>query len=285
MKTFVYRRSKILRRLGSVFLDAIICLFVFVFFFVLINEPIVKKSSAYQEVANEYQQLHVDSGLYIRNDDGIVVITDNYNEKLTYFYEKYDSIDTYNNFKKESNLFNYDEVSNTYVEVGTKEEMTAFYVETLYKAYNILIETDEYKELNGKLEIYSMLMVLPSFSVALICTFLLPCFFLKGRRTIGMIPFHLSFVSSKSGQTAEKMQIVCRFLLFFFLEYVLFLVSGVGILVAIASTFVIFVTPRRTSLLDLATQVIVIDDFPQGEAHKEDEIIIALDKENENGEE
>ena len=81
------------------------------------------------------------------------------------------------------------------------------------------------------------------------------------------------------------MQIVCRFLLFFFLEYVLFLVSGVGILVAIASTFVIFVTQRRTSLLDLATQVIVIDDFPQGEAHKEDEIIIALDKENENGKE
>lgn len=285
MKTYVYRRSKILRRLGSVFLDAIVCIFVFVLFFVLINEPVVKKSSSYQETFSQYVDIHVDSGIYYKTDNGFAVITDNYDEKLTYFYNTYDSVDTYNTLKKDSNLFTYDETTSTYVAKGSEEEMTAFYKATLYKAYEIFMKTDEYKELSSKLEIYSVLMVLPSLSLAVFCAFLLPSLFIKGRKTIGMLPFHLSIVSAKSGKDAERMQLVCRFLLFFFLEYILFLLSGVGILVAIASTVMIIITPRRTSLVDMATQVIVIDDFPQGQADKADEIIIALEKEKKDGEE
>lgn len=285
MKTFVYRRSKLLRRIGAVFIDFIISLCFFVFFFVLINEPIVKKTQGYQETYQSYETILLDSGLYVKdNDKGLVIIKSNYDEHFIYFYSNYDSIDTYNSLKSDSECFTFDEINNVFVEVGSEEEMDSFYVDTLHKAYNILVSKEEYIIINQKLETYSMIMTLPSMCLGVFCAFLLPSLIFKSRKTIGMMPFHLSFISSKSGEKAEKMQLFFRFLLFFFFEFLLTIINGIGLVFIIVSAVYLVFNQRKQSLIDLACQTIIVDDFPQGQVNKSDEIIIVLEKEKSNEE-
>ena len=44
-----------------------------------------------------------------------------------------------------------------------------------------------------------------------------------------------------------------------------------------ASTIAIFISKNKTSLFDMACGLVVIDDFPQGQTGKGDEVVIALD--------
>lgn len=278
LKTFVYRKSSVLRRICSVAIDAIICVCVFFLFFVLINEPVVKKSNVYQNTNKEYETLLVDSGLYVLNENnGLVVIQSDYDDHLTYFFENNNLLDQYNEDKENSTYFEYDAINNKYLEIGTEEELKAFYKEELNKAYDVLSSNERYVVLQDRLDWLNVLMIVPSLSLSVIIVFLLPSMFLKGRKTIGMLMFHLGYISQKSGLIADRLQIIFRFLLFFMFEYLLTIINiPAGLIIIISSFITMFVTKNKLSLLDILCQTVIIDDFPQGQTSKGDEVVITI---------
>lgn len=278
MKTFVYRKSSVLRRISSTFIDIIICVFVFLLFYTFINEPIVKKSDLYRNTYNEYKTVHLDSGLYVlNNNNGLEIIKSDYDEHLIYFFDSHNSLDQYNEDKNNSTYFEYDTINNKYIEIGTEEELTSFYKEELNKAYNILLSDERFVVLQDRLDWLNVLMIVPSLSISVIIVFLLPCMFLKGRKTIGMLMFHLGYVSQKSGLIADKIQILFRFLLFFMFEYLLTIINVLaGLIIIIASFITMLVTKNKLSLLDILCQTVIIDDFPQGQTSKGDEVVITI---------
>ena len=282
MKTFVYKRAKVLRRAGSFVIDILISFCLFILLFLFVSQPLVTEFTDYNETYEKYENRLTSSGLYANYEQsGLQPINNDYENFLTYFFTNYDSIDTYNSLKESSPYYTYDELTGTYLFSGTKEEQNSFFAFAWQEANEILFKDEEVYSLYMKVESYSTLMVLPALSLSVIIIFLIPSLCSKHGQSLGMKPFHLKMVSLKSGKSPQKIQIVIRFLLIFIFEYLL-LFYYLGLLFLIASGVFVIVSKKRQSLFDFITQVVLIDSMANSEIDENDKIIIGVE-ENEDG--
>lgn len=258
-KVVVYERSKILRRVGSVLLDGIIAFIIFFTLYSLIVFPCINSFSDYPEQYQIFESELLESRLYEKNaNDELVIIDKEYDERLTYFYTNYDSIDNYNKLKEDSKLFEYNELTNSYVEIGSEEDLNQFYVDTLIKARDeILFKKEEVFKAGLRIEAYNLIGSAACIIPSVILVFLVIPLIFKDRATLAMKMFKLKTVSKHDGDIASRKQIVFKSLSF--LIIVVFISLFTFYIPLVISSLMVLCTPYRTSLPDLICGTYVVD--------------------------
>lgn len=287
-QTIEFKKSLLLRRLGSLFIDFII---VFACFFVidsLITTPIVEATTDYNEVYQQYFDYLAESELYIYNENGeIEKITSDYDRRLTNFFTKNGKLDIYEQKKNDSNYFIYDANLNIWTKKDEvkDEDLTAFYQNVYFNDALPLLEQQEIvMAMNNKLAGYNLMMVLINSSVSLILVFLVVPLIDPHHSTFGMKPFRMRLVNKNNGENISVLQVIFRFLILISIE-ILASIYTFGIPAIISIGMTVFTTNRQ-SLRDFLCGNYIVDITETGKKPLEkDKIYISYDdgKEDSNG--
>lgn len=124
---------------------------------------------------------------------------------------------------------------------------------------------DFYKDLNNKIKLIQLFIVLPAFVITMLLIYFLPTMLFKNGETLGKKFMHLAVIS-KNGYSAKKRQYVYRFLVFF-VEITLFTfivgigftsiaTLGVGVLGLFIATLI---NKDHRSLHDILAMTLVVD--------------------------
>ena len=156
-KVIQYKKTSLLRRGAAFLLDIIVVFLCFVFINAIATNPILKAFTDYDEVTAEYDQELLDTHLYYKdNNESVVLIVDEYDKNLTYFFNSIGEIDTYNKMKEDSGYFEYNIETSTWDKKSESldSDVKSFYLSTLKIARdNYILNRDSIKEkqliLNG----------------------------------------------------------------------------------------------------------------------------------------
>ena len=286
-QTYVYRKSKLFGRFGAICLDLLIGFILFIVAMLCIVIPIFNGCSSYPNVNKEYEDKMISFHIYEVDESGVGYIKDDYDNKLTYFFDEFDDIETYNDLKANSDVFSYDAVNNIYIPVGDASKMNDFYRSALKIANEIVWQREDVKKIGNQLETYNKLIVYISVIISSAVTFLVPALIFNDRATIGMKPFHFQIVSKKSGDSATRLQIMFRYLIFLAFE-IIPTYFYVGYAIILISILMIFFTKEKLSLSDFLCSTVVADKMGYNNQTPEKELIfIEVEKselkEQENG--
>ncbi len=213
-----------LKKLFSSIIDLIIGIIVFFIISLTLSNLIVTKCTNYNYLVKENNDILLNTGLYKEEDNNIVFIDNNIDEKLIIFYQNHDYIDidnkymSYEEAKEKSGLF--EKVNGIYVIKNNvdENELNNFYEQELYNASISIANTKEYKENKKKLDfINTCNAFITLFSVSFICLFIIPLCN-KKRKTIGNYIMKLRPVS-ESGDISIGALII-RLIAFFAVELI-----------------------------------------------------------------
>ncbi len=258
-RTMIYKKTKLLRRVAAVLLDAIIAFVTFIVIHSFIAEPIVKNTTNYNDMMSEYIDIYETSYIFKYDGNSIQRIGENFDYNFSKFYEKYDSLENYENKKKDSGLFKLDESSKKYsIEIGTADQMYKFYDEQFNEAYTIFIKNPRllflYSEIN-KIKIISLLIPV---IVSLIIVFLLIPLILKNGQTIGKKAMHIKIISKKGDGVVTNIQTIFRFFIDLIVMMLLsVLIYGLPLIVNLA---MIILMKNRDSIEDILCSTLCIDN-------------------------
>lgn len=149
------------------------------------------------------------------------------------------------------------------------------YIKSVSYFTNSTLFKNEYSYINN----VSIICICISMTISLIICYLLPPMISKKSQTIGQLIFGLSVVD-KNGYKAKKWQILVRFLAFSVLNFVLGMTMFM--IVPLISLIMMFFTKNNTTLHDLCSQTLVIDDKLSTIYDSKEAQINAISKEKEN---
>lgn len=150
MNPYLYK-AKLRKRISSLIIDLFVMLTLFTVFFSFVFSPIFSSVSKIDFYESKIHEIQLSSHLYIKdNENGYVLINDNFDKNITSFYLEFDYEDIekddvkdylsmYENRKVESNLFDYSQ-ENGWSEKkdADKGELSKFYSDELEKADSLL---------------------------------------------------------------------------------------------------------------------------------------------------
>lgn len=272
-------KAPFLRRIGAAITDLFIVLILFLIFNSYIFQPIFSKPFDIENKTQEYKQIMIDSCLYVELENGGVdEIIDTYDattSKITEFefyqevdkcisefYLKYEqegiNIDSYNQSKIDSNF--YELVGGELILKNNidKIEYKNFIYEQFIEAENLLSHYDlSYIKLANYLFLFDLFNVALSLTVSFLLVYLLPSLIFANGETIGKKLLSIGLVNAKNGFVIKKSQIIVRFVVFYFLE-ILLSVLTLGIPLIVSFSMIIF-NKNGYSLHDYLSAVICVD--------------------------
>lgn len=298
------QRASLSKRIIAGILD----FFIFIFLMFLIQpfaiNPTVKYfAKDYNMHENQILTYYKESGLAIVTDDKKlhVVDKDKYIEVSQKYFNEYcssgDDGKACSSNKKTfkeiladnegfKDKYEFDEEGNFQVKKSENETDDEFKAKKENLEYSIYIKSVTYltnsqafKEHYTYINTVSTISVCISTVISLIICYLLPPLISKKSQTIGQMIFGLSIVN-KDGYKAKKWQILVRFLAFSVLNFVL----GITFLmiVPLISLVMMFFTKNNTTLHDLCSQTVVIDDKLSTIYNNKEAQMKATQKESEN---
>lgn len=281
-KTFVFKKPKWLRRIGSAFIDLLAAVIIALLFSYAVT-PITNTIYDGEELWHTYNNYAVETKLFQFNEDGTTSLINDittYDDNLTFFYLNCtdDKLNEYLDKKKERpDLFVYNELSNTYEElnyIGNQEligkymlfysEVRDYCVNTYLNDY--LNKQEGYKDslvvLNRML--YTNILIC-SFVGLLIIYLIIPMIHKEGK-TIGKMMFRLKIISKVGNDPKPtKVQILYRQLITVLFEYVLsvatFGLFGIPLPITLLfSMSMLFIGKYNQSFHDFATSTLLVDE-------------------------
>lgn len=273
-KVMVYKKTNLLRRSAAVALDIILTIILFFIVDSVLVTPCFNGFTDYDKKYDEYNTVLVETRLFTLNKyNDLDNAFDNLDERLTYFYETYDNLDNYNQKKAESELFQYDENTSSYIEVGSLDEVSAFYRRTYFEAVEIVRELDEVKQLTTLLGAYNMAIFYLSASISMIIVFLVIPLIFKNGQTVGKKMLNIQVISKINNGKLHPVQLMFRFIIFFAGECVLSIYTF-GVPAIAGALFMIF-QKEHLSFQDLCCSTVCIDSSKfQKELRENEQIVI-----------
>ncbi len=248
-------RPTILRRFISGFIDLILILLMMFLTGNLIHLLINNNSSSYGELKEKYQEVLIESTLYEKTEDGVIIIQDDFDEHLTYCFTLYGKLDDYQDHKNNSEYFKED---GTIKENVDSEEVRDFYISQVLYARTNLFATDErynaYISFENRTSNISNL--IGGFLSCLVFELIIP-FIGKNGKTIGKRITKLSLVSA-SGYQMKKWQLIPRFIIYC-IAVLLIPFQGIGLYLFLASFLLIFLNRRDMAFHDYIGYTVVVD--------------------------
>lgn len=245
------------RRILAFATDIIMTLMLLLCVQTLVAMPIAVSVCDYEVSVERYAEIRKSSHLFETVDGKFTLISSNYDEHLSYFYENYvgDS-SKYIEAKVNSGLFELKD--GKYVEriSATKSQLSEFYSNELYQAELVLYNDDEVVELTSLITSVTVWTLLGSLVFSLIVFFLIFPLFLKNGATLGKMIFGYG-LTNKLGYKVKKRQIVLRFFVFLIIE-VLLSIFLFGIPLFVSFTMFAF-SKYGTSLHDYFAYTVVAD--------------------------
>ncbi len=256
-----YIKASTFKRISAFLMDCLLifigtCLLAIAVNFVVIN------TKGYKEVNKQYNEIAFRSPIFFNNDGKPSLVEEDIDNALFLFYKEYDEINhlenSYRNIKSESSLFKYDELLDSYIEIGTEEEMKKFYKIELNKAYYLFLSSDDVSGLVTKTNIYTLITISISLFASTLIFWLIIPLFLKDGASLGKKMVGLSYVSTKSfGNKVGKTAIILNFTIFFII-CVVFSFLLLGIPLAINGIFIL-VNKNGYGIGDYYTGMVMID--------------------------
>lgn len=285
-KTFVFKKPKWLRRIGSAVIDLLAAVII-ALLFSYASTPITNAIFDSENVMKEYYSYAVESKLYVFNEDGSIALINDittYDDNLTYFYENCtdNKINEYLTKKSEhQDLFKYNEQTKSYEEFDylNNQELIGkymvFYAEVRDHCVNTYLNpylsTQEgYKDALTTLNRILYTNILMCSFVGLLVIYLIIPLIHKDGKTIGKMMFKLKIIS-KVGNSPKpsKSQLLYRQLITVLFEYVLsvatFGIFGIPLpLTLLFSMSMVFIGKYNQSFHDFATSTLLVDDSVDG---------------------
>ena len=252
-----YIKASIFKRFTA-FIGDLFILIIGVMLVSAIVSPLTTGSSKYIEAKTQYDQLCLESKLYEEKDEKVVLIEENIDQALTYFYTIYDQeygvSDTYKGIKSKSNLFTYDSTNEAFIEVGSETEMKNFYQNELYEAASLYNQFKEVVPYRNVITTFGLISILTSISIPGIIFFYVVPLLCKGKTTICKNVLGLTYVSERSkNHQVSKLSYTLNFVLF-----ALVCSIGSGILLLVNAAFIFF-NHKGQSFCDYNTGLILVD--------------------------
>lgn len=245
------------RRILAFVTDMVMTLMLLLCVQTLVAMPIAVSVCDYEESVERYSEIRRSSHLFETVDGKFTLISKNYDENLTYFYEVYVGDSTeYNKAKMESGLFELKD--GKYVEriSATSTQLKEFYEKELYDAELVLYNDDEVIELTSLITSVTVWTLIGSLIFSLTIFFLVFPLCLKNGSTLGKMIFGYG-LTNKQGYKVKYRQIILRFFVFLILE-VLLSIFLLGIPLFVSFTMVAF-SKYGTSLHDYFAYTVVAD--------------------------
>ena len=279
-KVVQYKKTSLLRRGAAFVLDIIVAFLCFVIVNAIATMPILKEFTDYQVVSESYDQELLDTHLYYKdNNESVVLIVNEYDKNLTYFFTSIGEIDTYNKMKEESGYFEYNFETATWEKKpeSLDSDVKKFYLGALKVARDdYILNRDSIKEKELILNAYGSIIFIVNSTVGILITFLVIPLFSKDGSTLGMKPFYLGVVSNSDGGYATKMQIVMRYFIVFAI-YFMTSIYTFGLPLIVSGIIMIF-TDKKLSICDILCSNYVIDMGPlEDKIPEKEQILIVYD--------
>ena len=252
-----YIKASIFKRFTA-FIGDLFILIMGVMLISAIVSPLTTGSDKYIEAKTQYDQLCLESKLYEEKDGKVVLIKENIDQALTYFYSLYDQeygvAETYNAIKAKSSLFTYDSTNEVYVEVGSELELKTFYENALYEAVNLHNQFEAVTPHRNIITTFGLISMLTSICIPGIIFFYVVPLLSKGKSTICKRVLGLTYISERSkNHQVSKLAYTLNFFLF-----ALVCSIGYGILLLVNAAFIFF-NYKGQSFCDYNTGLILVD--------------------------
>ncbi len=270
-----YTQASLSRRLFSRIVDGLLTLLISMLCFLSINQ-IYSTIPKYQSTKTNLDEIRLNSGLYVKSDNTIMNVStyiykDNKmsdSQKETYLLN---SLDKFFIYLKDYNEESYNKVHSNYEEFLLSDSLKyndlpyfikenneivknksanipiSSYIDNVYVVYidtnsngYLSTEIKEYYEGIKYLNDLTFYVNIPIsiFLGSLIVLFIPPFIFKKGRKTIGMLIYHIGFVNKNLYNLSIKEYLV-KFLISYFLEFILsFFTFGIPLLISLTMMLV-----------------------------------------------
>lgn len=212
------------KRFLSIIIDTLSFVLLFSTLVFVSQNLIVNNVTNYKDLVVENNQILLDSGLFEQDGNNIVLISDNYDNKITAFYQDntYYDLDkkttSYNDAKEKSGLFI--KISEgVYIPKNDvdDEQLEAFYKTELEKAKVSIANREDYKLINKKInQIMSINTFCVLFLTSFIVLFIVPICN-KNHGSLGNVLLKLKVFSDGENKTTP-IQLFMRFVAFFAIE-------------------------------------------------------------------
>lgn len=289
-KQVVYCKPKLLRRISAAVIDFLIVVIIGVLISFVFT-PIFKHSSVYMENLKIYQSYAVQSGLYRYTDEKqneiIEVIATREDFIKNFYYQHVENgKEIYDQKKIESNLYDYDEISDTFTlkENVTESETIEFYVQmrdlAIAQYFNEYMYGNKVSAAAAyKLAAFNYLEFFICAAIGLIVVYVLLPLFFKDGKSVGKMLFKLKIISSKGSIQVSKLQLIFRGLVIIFFEMVISIYTMSIFylpLTLLVSLVMMFVNKKQLTFHDLVCSTIVVDDASYDQIKESEKIILTI---------
>ncbi len=270
-----YTQASLSRRLFSRIVDGLLTLLISMLCFLSINQ-IYNTIPTYKNVKSNLDEIRLNSGLYIKNNNSIINVStyiyqDNKmsdSQKEAYLIK---SLDKFFSYLKSYNEESYNKVYSNYEEFLLSDSLKyndlpyfikenneiiknksanipiSSYIDNVYVVYidtnsngYLSTEIKEYYEGIKYLNDLTFYINIPIsiFLGSFIVFFIPPLIFKRGRKTLGMLIYHIGFVNKNLYNLSIK-EYLLKFVIFYFLEFLLsFFTFGVPLLISLTMMLV-----------------------------------------------
>ena len=274
-----YERPRLSRKFFSKVVDALLFALIFLLSFISIR-AIYSSTTSYKNSVSTLEEIRLNSGIYVEKDDNIINVSTfvyqdkkmSYGQKEEYLEKALNNFLNYiksydeNSYKKVIEDLNTFKLSDSLIyqnkplfiekdnEIIKNDGIPAqIYVENFYTIYidtncNGFLSTEikEYYQNTKYLSDLNIFLNIPLSIVisSLLIYFLPPIIFKRGRKTIGMLIYHISLVDENLLAVPFKSWIL-KFLIFYFLEFILSIFT-LAIPLLISASMMLFSKNKQT---------------------------------------
>ena len=302
-QTIKFQRVSLFRRICSIIFDGIIAVCLFVVLIACVSQPIISETTDYNQVYEKYNEELLSTHLYLyyEENEAVSLISSNYDDKLTKFYNEnklgYTSEDYYKVkylvsdinpenqgdilfiYDKEKDVFNenvykVDQNGNYTTEIDSEKQtkIKTFYQEHVSKLSEEILNQEVVLGYTQKLTAYTILMFLIAVIPAILILYLLIPMVIRDGTTMGKKMLQMRVIDAKSGNDATKLQQFMRFVFFVLINVMLGIFTyGLSIF---ASIIMMFMNKNRQTIHDvIAGTIVVCNNFGEKEKVDPNDII------------
>lgn len=253
-------KAPMLKRICACIIDFFVCI-CFLFLISIAVGPIINTSSDLKRCKQEYYNIVIESGIYQgTNFDNLVLISEDYDQKITLFYQKYDDVKNYNELKANDykNYFEYDESTDTYIPTKDDKEMAVVYVAILNnQCTKILAKNSAYVDYSIRITSYQTLELLISGVIGAVINYIVIPLILKNGQTLGKKLLQLYVISLNGDYHCTWVKLVFRSIIFILGEILLGVIS-LGIIPVLSLVFAC-INKKEQSLHDVIVGTTIAD--------------------------
>lgn len=302
-QTIKFQRVSLFRRICSIIFDGIIAVCLFVVLLACVSQPIITETTDYNQIYEKYNEELMSTHLYLyyEENDAVSLISSNFDDKLTKFYNEeklgYTSEDYYKVkylvsdinpenegdilfiYNKDTdvfteNIYKVDQDGNFTTEIDSQKQalVKTFYQEHVNKLAQEVLNQEVVLGYTQKLTAYTILMFLIAVIPAILILYLLVPMLIKDGTTMGKKMLQMRVIDAKTGKDATKFQQFIRFVFFALINVMLGIFTyGLSIFVSI---IMIFMSKNRQTIHDvIAGTFVVCSNFGEREKVDQNEII------------